>query len=97
MTNHIDDQQVARVATLAALAMDESERTVYRGHLERLLGFVGKLSDVDVSGVEPMAHPLDAQQPLRNDIVTENNHREELLANAPESEDGMFLVPKVIE
>jgi len=65
--------------------------------LTDILAFVEQLNSVDTTGVEPLAHPLDATQRLRPDEVTETNNRENFQKVAPETESGLYLVPQVIE
>jgi len=69
----------------------------YARELSNILALVEQMSAVDTGGVTPMAHPLDAHQRLRDDVVTEQNQRDLLQANAPQIEAGLFLVPQVIE
>jgi aspartyl-tRNA(Asn)/glutamyl-tRNA(Gln) amidotransferase subunit C len=93
----IERQQVEQLARLARLALDESTLARTTGSLGDVLSLIDQLQAADTTGVEPMAHPLDAVQRLRADVVTEPDQSEALLALAPASEDGLFLVPKVIE
>jgi len=65
--------------------------------LGRILQLVEEMQSVDTQGVEPVSNPLDGIQRLREDRVTEEDQRELFLANAPESEQGLFLVPRVVE
>ena len=89
--------QVRRLARLARIAIrpDETESVLER--LNRVLGLVDEMRQVDTTGVEPMAHPLDAAQRLRADEVTESNQRELYQSVAPAVEGGLYLVPKAIE
>jgi len=89
--------QVRRLARLARIAIrpDETESVLER--LNRVLGLVDEMRQVDTTGVEPMAHPLDAAQRLRADEVTESDQRELYQSVAPAVEGGLYLVPKVIE
>ncbi|WP_196157357.1 Asp-tRNA(Asn)/Glu-tRNA(Gln) amidotransferase subunit GatC [Reinekea sp. G2M2-21] len=93
----LDRSQVETVARLARLKVDESEMADYLSSLSSILDLVDQLQAVDTTDVEPLANPLDASQRLRADVVTEENNREALQANAPLAEKGLFLVPKVIE
>ena len=77
------------------VAADESADMVDK--LSRIVDFVDQLSQADTSGVVPMAHPLDAVQRLRPDVVTESDERDRYQQNAPAVADGLYLVPKVIE
>lgn len=93
----IERREVEQLARLARIALDEStiERTT--ASLGDVLALIDQLQAADTSGVAPMSHPLDAVQRLRADQVTETNKREQLQAIAPAVQDGLFLVPKVIE
>lgn len=93
----ISAEEVKKVAHLARMAVPEEQLEGYVRNLSNILDLVDQLSVVDTTGVEPMAHPLDMTQRLREDVVTETNHREKYQAVAPEVEDGLYLVPKVIE
>jgi aspartyl-tRNA(Asn)/glutamyl-tRNA(Gln) amidotransferase subunit C len=89
---------VEGIAQLARLEISEAELPVYAGSLSSILGFIDQLSAAATEGVEPMAHPLENQvQPLREDHVTESDHRDRYQGNAPAVEAGLYLVPKVIE
>ena len=88
---------VERIAHLARLAVDEADIPRYARNLSDILDLVAQMNAVDTSRVEPMAHPLDEAQRLRPDEVTEVDQREKFQAIAPRVEDGLYLVPKVIE
>ncbi|TSE18669.1 Glutamyl-tRNA(Gln) amidotransferase subunit C [Tepidimonas alkaliphilus] len=95
----IDDVQ--RLARLARLALDPPAAERMRGQLDAVLALVERLRAVDTTGVEPLAHPAELFSEvalrLRDDEVREPPQREAILANAPATEAGLFLVPKVIE
>jgi aspartyl-tRNA(Asn)/glutamyl-tRNA(Gln) amidotransferase subunit C len=93
----VDPSEIQKVAHLARLDIsdDVAEETAQR--ITDVLKLVDQLQAADTDNVSPMAHPLDAVQRLRADTVTEQDQRADLLANAPASEDGLFLVPKVID
>ena len=93
----IDSQVVARVAHLARLRVDDDETGALSERLNEILGMVDQLQQADVSDVEPLAHPLEVSQPLRDDRGTEPDVRDKVLPIAPASEEGCFLVPRVIE
>lgn len=93
----LQKEDIEKIAHLARLGIDEADVPEYARELSNILDLVEKMSTVDTQGVTPMAHPLDAHQRLREDVVTEQNQREQLQANAPQLEDGLFLVPQVIE
>nr|MBS0021756.1 Asp-tRNA(Asn)/Glu-tRNA(Gln) amidotransferase subunit GatC [Gammaproteobacteria bacterium] len=88
---------VIKIAHLARLAIDEDDIPVSLRDLSNILYFVEKMNAVDTTDIEPMAHPLAATQRLRPDQVTEGNQRTRFQAVAPQVEDGLYLVPKVIE
>jgi aspartyl-tRNA(Asn)/glutamyl-tRNA(Gln) amidotransferase subunit C len=92
----LERSQVEQIGHLARLAIDEIDIPRYADELSRILGFVEHMNEVDTSGVEPMAHPLDACQRLRSDVVTEVDQREKFQHIAPCTEAGLYLVPKVI-
>lgn len=89
--------QILRIAQLARIAVPEDEAGMVRDRLNRVLGMIDQLQAVDTSGIEPMSHALDLVQPLRPDAVTETDQRALLQHAAPAVEDGLYLVPKVIE
>jgi aspartyl-tRNA(Asn)/glutamyl-tRNA(Gln) amidotransferase subunit C len=93
----LDRSDVDKIAHLARLQIEEQDAPEYAQNLTNILDLVDQMQAVDTSDVSPMAHPLDAVQRLRSDVVTEENQREQLQAVAPEVEKGLFLVPKVIE
>ena len=90
-------EQVRRVSQLARLEISPDEAETMRGQLNAILALIEQMQAVDTRGIEPMAHAQDLSQRLRADLVTESNRRSEFLALAPETEGGLFLVPKVIE
>ncbi len=93
----LDRDQVQHIAMLARLKLadDEFDETVDK--LSRIVEFVDQLSLAETEGVVPMAHPLNESQRLRADEVTESDEREALQENASSVENGLYLVPKVIE
>lgn len=93
----ISAEEVKKVATLARLAITEDSLEAYTKNLSNILNLVEQMSEVNTDGVSPMAHPLDMVQRLRPDIVTENNQRDYYQQIAPETEEGLYLVPKVLE
>ena len=93
----LDKDQVQQIAVLARLRLDEEEFAETVDKLSRIVDFVDQLAQADTSGVIPMAHPLDVAQRLRADEVTEPNDRDHVQENAPLTQGGMYLVPKVIE
>lgn len=93
----LQKEDIEKIAHLARLGIEEADVPGYARELSNILALVEQMSAVDTEGVTPMAHPLDAHQRLRDDIVTEQNQRDLLQANAPQIEAGLFLVPQVIE
>lgn len=91
----LDD--VARIAHLARIEITDAEARRTLDQLNDIFALIAKMQAVDTAGVEPMAHPLGGGQRLREDAVTESGGREVNMANAPAQQDGLFLVPKVIE
>lgn len=92
-----DRSEVEKVAQLARLHISEAEADEVTSRITDILNLIDQMQAVDTENVEPLAHPLDMTQPMRADEVTEENRRDELQALAPQSEDGLYLVPKVIE
>ena len=90
-------EQVRRVAQLARIDICDAEAESTLGHLNGIFTLIEEMQAVDTRGVEPMAHAQDLAQRLRDDKVTEVNRREAYQAVAPETEAGLYLVPKVIE
>jgi aspartyl-tRNA(Asn)/glutamyl-tRNA(Gln) amidotransferase subunit C len=93
----LSHDQVRRLARLARIALEPEEAPGVLERLNRVLGLVEEMRRVDTSGVEPMAHPLDATQRLRADAVSEPDRRELYQSVAPAVEGGLYLVPKVLE
>jgi aspartyl-tRNA(Asn)/glutamyl-tRNA(Gln) amidotransferase subunit C len=93
----LDKTDVAKIAHLARLAVDDDMLDGYAAELSKILDLVEQMNAVDTTGVEPMAHPLHMAQRLRPDTVTEQDQRQRFQAIAPLTEDGLYLVPKVIE
>lgn len=90
-------EEVGRIAHLARLEVSPAQAEHVRDRLNGILAFIEQLQAVDTTGIEPMAHAMDVSQRLREDRVTETNRRTDFQAIAPETEAGLYLVPKVIE
>lgn len=88
---------VIKIAKLARLGIDQQDLSAYAHDLAGILSLMQQMGETSTEGVEPMAHPMDQTQRLRDDAVTELNNRENFQAIAPQVEDGLYLVPKVIE
>jgi len=95
MSLSLDD--VGRIARLARIEISPTEAEQTRGQLNGILAFVEQLQAVNTDGIEPMAHAVDVVQRLRPDAVTEPDCREAFQAIAPDTEAGLYLVPRVIE
>ncbi|MED5441788.1 MAG: Asp-tRNA(Asn)/Glu-tRNA(Gln) amidotransferase subunit GatC [Pseudomonadota bacterium] len=93
----LDQDQVRKIASLARLQIDDGQIAEYQTNLTNILDLVDQLSAADTDGVDPIAHPLDAVQRLRADVVTEENQRENFQKIAPATEHGHYLVPRVVE
>ncbi len=93
----LERSDVEKIAHLARLEVAEADMPEYATNLSNILDLVAQMDAVDTNDVSPMAHPLDAVQRLRADEVTEENQREHFQSIAPATEDGLYLVPKVIE
>ena len=100
----LNDTDVARIARLARIELTPDQRGHAQAELNGILPLIERRQAVDTQGVEPLAHPLSAHEDivlrLRQDAVTESAteaRRAELLANAPDAQDGLFLVPKVLD
>lgn len=88
---------VEKIAHLARLAISDADAQQHTEALSNILGMIDQIQAVNTTVIIPMAHPLDATQRLRPDVVTETNQREHFQAIAPKTEDGLYLVPQVIE
>lgn len=93
----VDLATVRRVAHLARIAVTDQEAERMTGELNAILGFVEQLGEVDVSGVEPMTSVTPMEMKKRTDAVTDGGKAEDVVANAPATDENFFLVPKVIE
>ena len=93
----VDLATVKRVARLSRLELGDADAERMQGDLNAILGFVEQLDEVDVSGVEPMTSVMPMEMKKRADVVTDGNRAADIVANAPVSDEGFFLVPKVVE
>jgi aspartyl-tRNA(Asn)/glutamyl-tRNA(Gln) amidotransferase subunit C len=93
----LSDDQIRRLARLARIAIRPDESRAVAERLNRVLGLIEEMRAVDTAGIEPMSHALDVVQRLRPDQVTETNQQERTQEVAPAVQDGLYLVPKVIE
>lgn len=93
----ISREDIEKVAVLARIQVDDKQVSALENDLGNILDLVDQLSSADTDAIEPLAHPLDAVQRLRPDEVTETNQRAAFQAIAPATENGLYLVPRVIE
>lgn len=93
----VTKDDVKKVARLARIAVPEERLEGLAGELNSILGWIDELNEVDIEGVEPMTSVVAAKLPLREDIVTDGGIQDQVLANAPKSEDGFFVAPKAVE
>ncbi len=94
----IDEKTVRKVARLARLELPEARVGAMVGELNGILAWIEQLNEVDIEGVAPMTSAVEgASLPMRGDVVTEGDDPARVLKNAPKSEDGFFVVPKVVE
>ena len=90
-------EDINKIAHLARLGLSDDEKTRYTESLNNILGLIDDLQAVNTQGIEPLAHAVDVTQLLRPDVVTETNQRDAYQKIAPAVQEGLYLVPKVIE
>ena len=93
----IDAATVRRVAHLARIKTPEDRLEPLAAELTGILAWIEQLNEVNVDGVDPMTTPVAMTLPMREDVISDGNIRDQVLANAPKTEDGFFVVPKVVE
>ena len=93
----IDAETVRRVAKLARIAEPEARLEPLAREIDGIVRWIEQLNEVDTDGVEPLASNVNATLPMRDDVVTDGGDAARVLSNAPKSEDGFFVVPKVVE
>ena len=93
----VDAETVRKIARLSRLHVEENRLEPLAAELNGILGWIEQLNEVDVDGVEPMTSAVDMEAPLRVDAVTDGGKRDDVLANAPKSEDGFYVVPRSVE
>ncbi|MEO0383981.1 MAG: Asp-tRNA(Asn)/Glu-tRNA(Gln) amidotransferase subunit GatC [Pseudomonadota bacterium] len=93
----VDSDTVRRIAHLARIRLEDERIEPMREELNTILAFVEQLDEVDTNGVEPMTSVVATKMRLRTDAVTDGNIADDVVANAPASEDGFFMVPRVVE
>lgn len=93
----VDAAKVRHIAKLARIAMDEREIEALVPELNNILGWIEQLEEVNTDGVEPLAAVIPAKLAFREDVITDGDCRDAVLANAPAAEHGFFAVPRVVE
>ncbi len=93
----LDTETVRKIAFLARINVPEPELKPLAGELNNILGWIEQLSEVDTDGVAPMTSVADMELFKRDDVVSDGNYRDEILANAPDGNETFYRVPKVVE
>lgn len=94
MANIISDKTIEYVGILAKLELSEEEKEQAKKDMGSMLDYIDKLNELDTTGVEPMSHVFPVDNVFREDVVTNGDDRDEMLANAPKKKDGTYMVPK---
>lgn len=94
MANQISNEMIEYVGILAKLELSEEEKQQAKTDMGNMLDSIDKLNELDTDGVEPMSHIFPMDNVFREDVVTNGDEREQLLANAPQKKDGAYMVPK---
>ena len=97
MANIISDETIEYVGILAKLELSDEEKEQAKKDMANMLDYIDTLNELDTSGVEPMSHVFPVNNVFREDVVTNGDDREEILANAPEAKEGAFVVPKTVD
>jgi len=93
----LENADIDKIAILARLQVTPSETSDYANSISSILSLIDQMQQVSTEGVEPLSNPHDASQRLRKDEVTCDNQREDFIALAPAAQDGLYLVPKVLD
>lgn len=93
----VDKETVRKVARLSRIRIEEDRLEPMTNELNGILNWIEQLEEVEVDGIEPMTTAVEMSLPMREDSITDGNIQDKVLANAPRSEDGFFVVPKVVE
>lgn len=96
MANIITDETIEYVGILAKLELDENQKEHAKEDIGKMLDYIDKLNELDTTDIEPMSHVFPVNNVFREDVVTNEDGREDTLKNAPKQKDGGFLVPKTI-
>lgn len=97
MANIISDETIEYVGILAKLELSDEEKEQAKKDMANMLDYIDTLNELDTSVVEPMSHVFPVNNVFREDVVTNGDDREEILANAPEAKEGAFVVPKTFD
>jgi len=93
----VTKEDVRKVARLSRIAVPEDKLDALAGELNGIMGWIEQLNEVDVEGVEPLTSVVEANLPMREDVVSDGDRRDEVLANSPKSDEGFFVVPRSVE
>lgn len=93
----VSKDDVRKVARLSRIAVPDDKLETLAGELSGIMGWIEQLNEVDIEGVEPMTSVVEAKLPMREDVVSDGNIQDQVLANAPKSDEGFFVVPKAVE
>ena len=97
MANIISDETIEYVGILAKLELSDEEKEQAKKDMANMLDYIDTLNELDTSEVEPMCHVFPVNNVFREDVVTNGDDRDEILANAPEAKEGAFVVPKTFD
>ena len=96
MAKIIDDETIENVCILAKLSLGEEARAKAKQDMQKMLDYVEKLDELDTDGVEPLSHIFGDENVFRDDVVTNGDNKEAMLANAPKEKEGQYQVPKTL-
>ena len=96
MAKIIDDETIENVCILAKLSLGEEAKATAKQDMQKMLDYVEKLDELDTDGVEPLSHIFGDENVFRDDVVTNGDNKEAMLANAPKEKEGQYQVPKTI-
>ena len=96
MAKIIDDETIENVCILAKLSLSDEAKEIAKEDMQKMLDYVEKLDELDTDGVEPLSHIFGDQNVFREDVVTNGDNKEAMLANAPKAKEGQYQVPKTI-
>lgn len=97
MANIISDETIEYVGILAKLELSDDEKEQAKKDMGRMLDYIDKLNELDTESIDPMSHVFPVDNVFREDVVTNGDDREQMLANAPQKKDGTYMVPKTFD